>query len=94
LGRKATTTARAVSKRSGCESPQAKVLSNNTMTNGCISHREACQGRKNTFWACFQTAGVRNCLKQSPKDFARGRIRRDFLAASISRSSMKGCVDF
>jgi hypothetical protein len=64
------------------------------MTKGCISHREACQGRKSTFWACFQTAGVRNCRKQSPKDFARGRIRRNFLAASISRSSMKGCVDY
>lgn len=45
------------------------------------------------FWTCFQTAGVRNCLTQSPSFRAFRRCFFRFFAEAISRSSMTGCVD-
>jgi hypothetical protein len=49
LGCNATTTARADSKRSSCEFPQAKVININVTNSGLIRHRDACQGRAIAF---------------------------------------------
>jgi hypothetical protein len=89
----ATTTARADSKRSSCESPQAKVINTNVTNSGLIRHRDARQGRAIAFCPCFQTEGVRNCRRQSPRVHTLRRCFRRFLAEAINRSSMKGCGD-
>jgi hypothetical protein len=39
FGKHATQKALAVSKRSGCESPQHQVIRSNTRTNGCVPQR-------------------------------------------------------
>ena len=93
LGCKATTTARADSKRSSWESPQAELISTRVTSSGWIRLRDARQGRAIAFCPCFQTAGVRNCLKQSPRVRTFRRCFRRFLAEAINRSSMKGCGD-
>jgi len=70
-----------------------REISREARNSGCTCQRDARQGRNKPFWACFQTAGVRNCLRHSPRVLALRRCFRRFLAETISRSSMKGCVD-
>src|SRR3954454_20760572 len=64
---------------------------NSTSNNGCRPHRQRRRPRRCAWWACLNTSGVRNFLKQSRNVCDSLTFPPPFPFFDISRSPVLGC---